>query len=85
MIDAEAVQARMRLRQVEERRQLAETLGVPPVDVAPRLPHETDREYGKRLAAEAMRLCDEGTRALRKVAKPKQPEPTEPTEPETVT
>lgn len=84
MIDADAMQARMRLRQVEERRQIAEKLRIPPVDVAPRLPRETDREYGKRLAQEAMRLCDEGTKALRRMTKPEQPEPHEPTEPEPV-
>lgn len=94
-IDIEASMRRMRDKQERENAEIREKLGIPPVDVAPRLPHETDREYGKRLAHEAMRLCDEGTRALkrdvaklqrakldaaREAMKPRQPEPHEPAE-----
>lgn len=65
-IDTEASERRMRDKQERENREIAEKLGVGRVEAAARLPHESDREYGKRLALEAMRLCDEGTRALKR-------------------
>jgi hypothetical protein len=97
-IDIEASMQRMRDKQAAENQELAKKLGVQPVRVAPRMLGETDREYGRRIALAAMRLCDEGTKALKRdVAKlqrakldaareamnPKEPEPAESTEQET--
>lgn len=61
---------------------MAEKLKIQMPEPLPRMPGETDREFGKRLAQEAMRLCDEGTRALRR---PGSKPPAEPTEQEAVT
>jgi hypothetical protein len=65
-IDVEASMRRCREKQQRENRELAEKLGVKPMDVAPRMPHETDREFGKRIHEQGRLMVAEGLRAVRR-------------------
>jgi hypothetical protein len=94
-IDIEASERRMRERQAAENLELAEKLGIKPTEPPPRLPGETDRQWGRRIYEQGLLMAVEGIKAVgkaptaaeldaaREATKPKQP--AEPTEPEAVT
>jgi hypothetical protein len=97
-IDIEASERRMREKQAAENLELAEKLGVKPTEPPPRLPGETDRQWGRRIYEQGLLMAVEGFEAVskaptaaptaaeldaaREAMKPKQP--AESTEPEAV-
>lgn len=66
VVDVERSMALNREKWDRERAELIAAAGIEVPDIPPRMPHETDREYGVRLAEEAKRQCDIGGRALRR-------------------
>lgn len=100
-IDIESSMRRMREKQAAENLELAEKLGVKPSEPPPRLPGETDRQWGGRIYEQGLLMAVEGFKSVnrkptaaptakeldeaRAGMQPKEPEPAESTEQEAVT